>query len=115
MSVRQPAELQRARVDTLAQDNERLRLELAHLTDELARRGGDCSAGIIVPGGVVVGSLDGKPIERGAAPDINAPGPNLANKADEKGPKGPGEKDANKDQGKGPAPQDKQADRKSVV
>ena len=116
MSVRQPAELQRARVDTLQQDNERLRLELAHLTDELARRGGDCSAGIIVPGGVVVGSLDGKPIERGAAPDINAPGPNLANKADEKGPnKGPGGKDANKDQGKGPDPQDKQAADKQMA
>src|SRR5258708_3830252 len=98
MSVRQPAELQHARFDTLSQDNEHLRLELARLTDELARRGGDCSAGIIVPGGVVVGSLDGKPIERGAAPDANAPGLNVANKADENGPvlnkdKGPGEKD----------------------
>jgi len=113
MSVRQPAELQRARFDTLQQDNERLRLELARLTDELARRGGDCAAGIIVPGGVVVGSLDGKPIERGAAPpDPNAPSVNIG-KADEKGPNdkgpnaGPGEKDANKDQGKGPGPQDR--------
>src|SRR5206468_5154933 len=109
---RQPAELQRARFDTLQQDNERLRLELARLTDDLARRGGDCSAGVIVPGGVVVGSLDGKPIERGAAPDPNAPGVNIA-KGDEKGPgpnadKGPGEKDANKDQGKGPDSQDRQ-------
>jgi hypothetical protein len=118
--VRQPAALQHARFDTLSQDNEHLRLELARLTDELARRGGDCSAGIIVPGGVVVGSLDGKPIERGAAPDANAPGLNVANKADEKGPglnkdKGPGEKDANKDQGKGPDPQDKQAADKQMA
>jgi hypothetical protein len=119
MSVRQPAELQRARVDTLQQDNERLRLELAHLTDELARRGGDCSAGIIVPGGVIVGSVDGKPIERGAAPDANAPGPNIANKADEKGlkglNKGPGEKDVSKDPGKGPDPQDRQAADKQIA
>jgi hypothetical protein len=116
MSVRQPAELQRARVDTLAQDNERLRIELAHLTDELARRGGDCAAGIVVPGGVVVGSVDGKPIERGAAPDANAPGLNIANKADEKGPnKGPADKDANKDQGKGPDPQQRQAADKQMA
>jgi hypothetical protein len=109
MSVRQPAELQQARFNTLQQDNERLRLELAHLTDELAHRGGDCSAGIIVPGGIVVGSIDGKPIERGAAPDANAPGLNMANRADEKGPnKGPNDKDLNKDQGKGPDAQDKQ-------
>jgi len=120
MSVRQPAELQRARFDTLQQDNERLRLELARLTDDLARRGGDCAAGIVVPGGVVVGSLDGKPIERGAAPDPNAPGVNIG-KADEKGPNdkgpnaGPGEKDANKDQGKGPDPQDKQAADKQMA
>src|SRR6516165_3725588 len=86
MSVRQPAELQHARFDTLVQDNERLRLELARLTDEVSRRGGDCSAGVILPGGVVVGAVDGKPIERGAAPDPNAPGLNIANKADEKGP-----------------------------
>ena len=108
MSVRQPAELQHARFDTLQQDNERLRLELAHLTDELARRGGDCAAGVLVPGGVVVGSLDGKPIdgkpiERGAAPDANGPGVGVNGaKPDEKGPNdkgpnaGPGEKDANK-------------------
>jgi hypothetical protein len=116
MSVRQPAELQRARFDTLQQDNERLRLELARLTDELARRGGDCSAGVILPGGVIVGSVDGKPIERGAAPDANAPGLNIANKADEKDPnKGPGEKDANKDQGKGPDPQDRQAADKQMA
>jgi hypothetical protein len=116
MSVRQPAELQRARVDTLAQDNERLRLELAHLTDELARRGGDCAAGIVVPGSVVVGSVDGKPIERGAAPDANAPGLNIANKADEKGAnEGPAGKDANKDQGKGPDPQQRQAAEKQMA
>src|SRR5882757_3980493 len=55
LAVRQPAELQRARVDTLQQDNENLRLELARLTDEVARHGGDCSTAVIVPGGVVVG------------------------------------------------------------
>jgi hypothetical protein len=113
MSVRQPTELQRARFDTLQQDNERLRLELARLTDELAQRGGDCAAGVVLPGGVIVGSVDGKPIERGAAPDPNAPGLNVGAKPDEKGAnKGldnaPGDKDANKDQGKGPLPQDQQ-------
>ncbi len=109
MSVRQPAELQHARFDTLQQDNERLRLELARLTDELSRRGGDCAAGVIVPGGVVVGSIDGKPIERGAAPDANGPGLNAATKPDEKaGLNAPDQKDANKDQGKGPLPQDQQ-------
>jgi hypothetical protein len=108
MSVRQPAELQQARFNTLQQDNERLRLEFARLTDDLAHRGGDCSAGIIVPGGVVVGSIDGKPIERGAAPDVNGPGLNMANKLDEKGlNKGPNDKDL-KDLGKGPDAQDKQ-------
>jgi len=130
MSVRQPAELQHARFDTLVQDNERLRLELARLTDEVARRGGDCSAGVILPGGVIVGAADGKPIERGAAPDPNAPGLNIANKADEKGPndkglgdkgpndkgpKGPDEKDVTKDQGKGPGPQDQQGPNKQMA
>jgi hypothetical protein len=119
MSVRQPAELQRARFDTLQQDNERLRLELARLTDELAQRGGDCAAGVVVPG-VVVGAVDGKPIERGAAPDANAAGLNVANKADEKGPNNApgekqGEKDANKDQGKGPNPHDQQGRDKQMA
>ena len=107
MSVRQPAELQRARFDTLQQDNERLRLELARLTDDLAHRGGDCAAGVVLPGGVIVGSVDGRPIERGAAPDANAPGLNAATKTDEKGPNNaPG--DNKKDEGKAPAPQDQQ-------
>lgn len=105
MSVRQPAELQQTRFDTLQRDNEALRLELARLTDEMARRGGDCAAGVVV-GGVVVGSADGKvipgdkPIERGAAPDVN-----LANKPDDKGAdKG---QDANKGPDKGgPDPKD---------
>jgi hypothetical protein len=109
--------LQRARFDTLQQDNERLRLEFARLTDELARRGGDCAAGIVVPGGVVVGSIDGKPIERGAAPDANAPGLNVTTKPDEKGAadKGPNDKDANKDQGNGPPPQDQQGQNKQMA
>ena len=58
MSVKRPAELQQARYDTLVTDNERLRLELARLTDEIARRGGTCAAGVV--GGVIVGAVDGK-------------------------------------------------------
>ena len=69
-AVRQPMELQQTRVSTLVQDNEELRLELARLTDELSRRGGDCAAGIIGPGGVIVGAVGGPPIERGAGPDL---------------------------------------------
>ena len=68
-AVRQPMELQQTRVATLAQHNEELRLELARLTDELSRRGGECAAGVIGPGGVIVGSVGGPPIERGAGPD----------------------------------------------
>src|SRR5581483_11441299 len=82
MSVTQPAELQQARFDTLQRDNEKLRLELARLTDELARRGGNCAAGVV--GGMVVGAVDsGKPIERGAAPGPNAD-VNVAEQADGK-------------------------------
>ncbi len=55
LGVLQPMELQQTRVSTLADDNEALRLELARLTDELSRRGGDCAAGVIVPGGDIVG------------------------------------------------------------
>src|SRR5216684_8563238 len=69
LAVRQPLGLQQTRVSTLQQDNEDLPLELARLTDELARRGGDCAAGIVGPGGVFVGAVNGPPIERGAAPD----------------------------------------------
>lgn len=72
-AVRHPAELQQTRAATLANDNEALRLELARLTDELARRGGDCAAGVIGPGGVIVGSVGGPPIERGAGPDGGPP------------------------------------------
>src|SRR5258707_4847034 len=80
LAVRQPLELQQTRVDTLQQDNENLRLELARLTDELAHRGGDCAAGVVVPGGVVVGGA-GAPIERGAAPDTpGGPDVNMAAK-----------------------------------
>ena len=82
-SVRQPVELQQVRYTTLQQDNERLRLELAKLTDDLSRKGGDCAAGVLVPGGVV-GVANGAPIERGAGPDDKAAGVNLANKADDK-------------------------------
>ena len=73
-AVRQPMELQQTRVSTLVQDNESLRLELARLTDELSRRGGDCAAGVLGPGGVIVGSVGGPPIERGAGPDLGVAG-----------------------------------------
>ena len=67
-SVRQPVELQNVRLATLQQDNENLRIELARLTDALAHKGGDCAAGLVVPG-AVIGSAgrpdNGKPIERG--------------------------------------------------
>ena len=95
-TLRQPVELQNVRLATLQQDNEALRLELARLNDEVARKGGNCAAGVVVPGGVVgVADANGAPIERGAAPDDKvagdktardkAHGVNLANKADEKG------------------------------
>lgn len=113
LSVRQPLELQQARASTLQQDNENLRVELARLTDELSRRGGDCAAGVVVPGGVVVGAVPGAPIERGAAPDQPAaPDVNMANKdAGKDGGKDAG-KDQAKDQGKGP--DDKNVDKGNV-
>ena len=101
LAVRRPQELQQTRADTLQQDNENLRLELARLTDELSRRGGDCAAGIIGPGGVVVGAIPGAPIERGAAPEP-APGPGVGvtDKADNKGDaKGPDEQAKDKTAG----------------
>jgi hypothetical protein len=84
MSVRHPLELQVARLDTLRRDNQTLRLELAHLTDEVAQRGGQCSAGVIGADGVIVGTaVTDKPIERGAAPDAKAGvGVDAANTAD---------------------------------
>ena len=104
LAVRQPVELQKARADTLQQDNENLRLELARLTDEAARRGADCAAAIVVPGGVVVADTTNAPIERGAAPDAPAAGPDasMADKAD---------KGAGKDQPQGKGPDDKNADK----
>lgn len=99
LSVRQPLELQQTRASTLQQDNENLRMELARLTDDLSRRGGDCAAGIIGPGGVVVGGLvPGAPIERGAAPEpVPPPGVNVADKTDGKGgTKGPDEQNKDK-------------------
>ncbi|MCW5732875.1 MAG: hypothetical protein KIS73_02050 [Enhydrobacter sp.] len=100
-SVRQPTELQQVRYTTLQQDNERLRLELATLTDELARKGGDCAAGVLVPGGVIVGH--GVPIERSAGPDDKAAGVNVAEKANEKAPNLDGKNGNDRDdKGKGP-------------
>jgi len=113
LAVRQPVELQRARADTLQQDNENLRLELARLTDEAARRGADCAAAVVVPGGVVVADSNA-PIERGAAPDAPAVGlgATMADKdAGKDQPQGKGPDDKNVDKGnmKGPDPQDKGA------
>lgn len=107
LAVRQPVELQKARADTLQQDNENLRLELARLTDEAARRGADCAAAVVVPGGVVVADSNA-PIERGAAPDAPAAGPGatMADKDQTQG-KGPDDKNVDKGNMKGPDPQDK--------
>ena len=117
LAVRQPLELQQTRVSTLQQDNENLRLELARLTDELSRRGGDCAAGVIGPGGTIVGTVNGPPIERGAAPDAPpAADVNLAAKdagkdmSKDQG-KGPDDKNADKGDAKGPDPQDKNQDK----
>ncbi|HEY4167772.1 MAG TPA: hypothetical protein VGM96_13395, partial [Reyranella sp.] len=97
-SVRQPLELQNVRLATLQQDNESLRIELARLTDALAHKGGDCAAGLVVPGAVIgIVPDNGKPIERGPAVDEKGKEVDLAGKSDEKGP------DANKpDAQKGP-------------
>ena len=113
LAVRQPIELQKARADTLQQDNENLRLELARLTDEAARRGGDCAAAVVVPGGVVVADSNA-PIERGAAPDAPAAGLGATMTDKDAGkdqPQGKGPDDKNVDKGnmKGPDPQDKGA------
>ncbi|HTE83066.1 MAG TPA: SrfA family protein [Reyranella sp.] len=118
-SVHQPTELQQVRFTTLQQDNEQLRLELAKLTDEVARKGGDCAAGVLLPGGVVVGS--GAPIERSAGPDDKAAGVSVAEKANEKGPsdkspngdKSPsGDKSPNLDDKNAKGPDDKGPDGK---
>jgi hypothetical protein len=109
LAVRQPLGLQQTRVTTLQQDNEDLRLELARLTDELSRRGGDCAAGIVGPGGTIVGAVNGPPIERGAAPDgppaadVNVAGKDMGK---DQG-KGPDDKNVDKGNAKGPDPQDK--------
>jgi hypothetical protein len=106
-SVRQPVELQNVRLATLQQDNESLRIELARLTDALAHKGGDCAAGLVVPGAVIgvtpgTGGDNGAPIERGPAADDKGKGVDLASKSDEKGPDGK-DPNANKDPGdKGP-------------
>ena len=106
LSVRQPLQLQQTRAGTLVQDNENLRMELARLTDDLARRGGDCAAGIVGPGGVIAaGVVPGAPIERGAGPEpVPGSGVNVADKNDGKNDgkndaKGPDEQDKNKGAG----------------
>jgi hypothetical protein len=113
-SVRHPTELQEVRFTTLQQDHERLQLELARLTDEVARKGGDCAAGVLLPGGVIVGN--GAPIERSAGPDDKAAGINVAEKADAKDPgdKAPAldDKTAKSPDDKGKGPNDKGLDSK---
>jgi len=115
MSVRKPLDLQNARLDTLKRDNETLRIELAELTDAMAQRGGDCSAGVLGPGGTIVAVVPGAPIERSANPDAKTgPGTALAEKADtpDKGPdKGKDAADKNPSD-KGPDGQDKNAAKK---
>lgn len=101
-AVRQPAELQQVRVATLVQDNEELRLELARLTDELSRRGGDCAAGVLGPGGVIVSTPGGPPIERGAGPDLGAAASDQGQDA-----KDPNKPDAKSADVKGPDEQNK--------
>jgi hypothetical protein len=119
-AVRQPLELQQTRIATLQQHNEDLRLELARLSDELARRGGACSAGIVGADGVIVGVVPGAPIERGDGKDLNGKGvaeaavPDRASDKDKdngagKGPDGPQDKAGDKGQG-----QDKQAGAKDA-
>ena len=114
-AVRQPLDLQQTRVSTLQQRNEDLRLELARLTDELAQKGGSCSAGIIGADGVIVGVGPGVPIERGDGKGIDGKGIPEATAKDkaalEKSPDGPQDKSADKDKGKD---QDKQADAKDA-
>jgi hypothetical protein len=109
MSVRHPLELQVARLDTLRRDNQALRLEFAHLTDEIAQKGGNCAAGLVGPDGVIVGTVaaDG-PIERGAAPDGKA-GPDPSAAADKANAAGDRKGDAKNAVDKGPNGKDKQA------
>jgi len=116
MAVRQPLEIQKARAVTLQDENEKLRLELARLTDEASRRGADCAAVITVPGGVVVAGRSDAPIERGALPDTPGAGvdDNQANKDAGKDPgagpganKGPDDKNVDKGNMKGPDDQQK--------
>jgi hypothetical protein len=122
-SVREPVALQQTRIETLIKDNENLRLELARLTDEVAQRGGNCAAGVIGPGGVIVGTASDAPIERravdgkdgvdpGAAAKDNGPRPDekAANDkgANDKGPNGP-------DKDKQAAEKDKKNEPKPMV
>ena len=105
-SVREPVALQRARIETLTKDNENLRLELARLTDEVAQRGGNCAAGVIGPGGVIVGTAGDAPIERHAVDGRNGVDPGAAGK--DKGP-GPTDKAAANDKGSNGQDKGKQA------
>lgn len=116
-AVRQPLELNQTRVAALQQQNEDLRLELARLADEVSRKGGACSAGIIGADGVVVGVGPGVPIQRGDGKDLDGKGMAAALDKDkdkagaDKGPDGPQDKtkdqqqvDADKDKKDAPKP-----------
>ena len=101
LAVQKPREIEQARADTLVNDNEKLRLELARLTDQLAHKGGDCAAGILIPG-VILGTgpggtalADAKPIERGAGPDMKDNKPELGAGADKDKPQDATKPDAN--------------------
>ncbi len=72
LATQQPVDFQQTRMTSLLQDHEALRLELSRLAEEVSRRGTECSAGVILPGGIIVGTTDGTPIERGADPDAKA-------------------------------------------
>lgn len=115
LAVRQPVEFQKARVDTLQQENEDLRMELARLTDEAARRGGDCAAAVVVPGGVVGGVVTGDvPIARAQGPDVPGADVNVAGRdANPAGPdpKDPAGKDAKDAAGSGKGPDEKGVDK----
>ncbi len=110
-AVRQPLELQQTRIATLQKHNEDLRLELARLTDELSRKGSECSAGIIGADGVLVGAIPGVPIERGEGKGLGLDGKGITEAT--QGDKGAGKSaDKGVDKGMGQdkgAGQDKQA------
>ncbi|MBV8393449.1 MAG: hypothetical protein JOY81_09745 [Alphaproteobacteria bacterium] len=116
LAVRHPLELQEARMDTLRRDYESLQLQLADLTDQLSKKGGDCAAGIVIGGTVVAGTSD----KAGVATDDKSGGPNvnMAEKSDDKSAAKADDKSADKGKGEKPlgdkAPGDKTNDKSDV-